>query len=67
MKLKEARNVAEKVLEKTWGKGKGINCCFIMKSNNGDYNIAYSWNEKKYFEELGWKFVEALENWPAEK
>jgi len=37
-----------------------------MKSNDGDYGIAYSWNEREYAEELGgnllWKFVETLEN-----
>lgn len=54
MKLEEAINVAKKVLEKT--RGKGVNY-FIMESNDGDYGIAYSWNEREYAEELGWKFV----------
>ena len=52
MKLEEAINVAKKVLEKT----QGVNY-FIMKSNDGDYGIAWSCDEREYAEELGWKFV----------
>ena len=59
MKLEEARNVAKKVLEKTRGEGVSY---FIMKSNDGDYGIAWSCDEREYAEELGWKFVETLEN-----
>lgn len=66
MKLEEARSEAKRALEgKTWRKG--VNYCFIMKFSDGDHNIAYSWDEKKYAEELGWEFVESLENEPTAK
>lgn len=66
MTYEEARNEAKKALEgKTWRKD--VNYCFIMKFSDGDHNIAYSWDERKYAEELGWEFVESLENEPTAK
>ena len=66
MKLEEARSEAKRALEgKTWRKD--VNYCFIMKFSDGDHNIAYSWDERKYAEELGWEFVESLENEPTAK
>lgn len=64
MTYKEAFEHAIKVLNGAYGKE--INICFIMESD-GEYNVAYSWDERKYAEECGWKLFKSVGNIPTVK